>query len=175
MKNTIPIMAVGAFVLMTAFSKKTSKNSASESKSDENPPENPPENDPEKQTWHVIFPQKENMYLACNEDQFFNEQTKKCEFFWIKGQTDQIVYEKFSEIITKNNLGTDQNKICIDIYVNGEAQQNKLAQDIIKKTIVECWKQIPLSELPPKATSPKWLKTIWERVTKLYYTKICNF
>lgn len=174
MKNTIPILAVGAFVLMSAFSKKSSKSSGtSETKPSEEPKDDGVK--PAKYVPPISPPTKDATLILCKETEFYNPQTKQCEPFWVDGETDNEVYKHFNKIIADNNLGNDPNKICVDIYVNGEAQQNKLAQDIIKKTITDLWETIPMSELPPKPSSPKWLKTIWERVTNLYYKKICNF
>jgi hypothetical protein len=173
MKNTIPVLAVGAFILMSAFSKKSGGSSNSKTEPNDGKDEINPKS--AKYVPPITPEPKDANLILCKENEFYNPQTKQCEPFWVDGQTDNMVYEHFNKIINENKLNGDINKICIDVYENGEAQQNKLAQDIIKKTITDLWEEVPMSALPPKESSPKWLKTIWTRVTNLYYKKICNF
>jgi hypothetical protein len=114
--------------------------------------------------------------LNCLETQF-KDKDGNCKFFWIDGETDNLVNQKL-DLLLVDYKGLSWDKMCADRKVNTgnvEFFPNPNSLIIVKKLIVDLWSPaITTKMLPPNAKSPDFVKTIWKRVTAIYFAKVCG-
>lgn len=172
MKNNFPLIALGAFVLLTVFNKKSDSKSSSikSDPSKEDQPKVDPKTDSNQGNIKFVWGNTPQI-KTCSANEYYDPVSKQCLPFWEDGTTDAEVEKKFNELVAK--IQPQNSDICFEVLVGENYTSNPKAINIIKQTISELWK-ISLDRLPPKDSDPDWLKVIWKRVYELYYAKICN-
>lgn len=124
---------------------------------------------------------------TCEANEYYNPKTKKCEKFWIDGETDIIVSEAIQDEIAKlaeknpawiDNEGKKWSDLCEDqkqgqFGDKGATNQNVI--NIMQNVIQELWQgAIPKDMLPPSKDTPDWVKELWKRVGTIYYWETCG-
>lgn len=176
--NPLPLLAIGAVVLLASGSSKdSSKNSSS--KSPDKPIRNPAVNSGKIGGLSSGGKTKED----CSSLEYYDEKKATCVPFWVEGETDEIVKK---EIQNEVNKFEDKSfaSICEDQAAKTDLDvptPNKNAQKVIVNVINKLW-GVPKNRLPPVEgsntkkikASPAWLWTIWNRVGAIYYKEVCG-
>lgn len=156
--ESLPLIAGAAIALLLLNNNKTSSSSSSTKKEDK------------KKIDLVIKPIK----LTCLKNQY-KDKSGNCKFFWIDGETDELVKQEFESILKTKYKDKSINDICDDIKVKWEILENPNIKDIVKLTIINLWSpDITNNMLPPTEKSPDHIKEIWKKVTNLYFSKVCG-
>ena len=114
--------------------------------------------------------------ITCKPNQFKNNGI--CEDFWVDNVTDLLVSQSIDALIESKYKGKSWDDMCADKKVNNgviDFQPNTNSIAIVKKLIMDLWKPVITSKmLPPTNSSPEHIKTIWKRVTAIYFNKVCG-
>lgn len=132
--------------------------------------------DSDKTTGDKVVVSGDIQLITCKPNQF--KINGVCKEFWIDGDTDLAVSQALDTLIQSKYKGKSWDDMCADKKVdNGVAdfQPNANSIAIVKKIIMDLWKPVITSKmLPPTNSSPEHIKTIWKRVTAIYFNKVCG-
>ncbi len=119
------------------------------------------------------IPSKQIM-VPCTTLQYRNDKGE-CVDFWIDGVTDEKVSKELDLLIDSKYKGLSWDKLCSDSKKDFEFVPNSNALAITKQVILTLWKPlIKASMLPPNKDSFEYVKTIWKKVTDIYFKKVCG-
>lgn len=180
MKSAVPLYALGAVVLLAAFSRKKPVASTTGTKTDGLViPGKKVEPTPAPKPGGVVLAGGiQTQPVKCDVlTEYYDPKTKKCIKFWKEGETNIAVEKTIEEVLNemkkqKKNVAT----ICEDL---DEMTPNPLAVELFKEVLYRIW-DIPKDILPPNqdpmkgAIPPSWISMVWNRVIDIYLDKVCN-
>lgn len=164
--DTLPLI-IGAGIAIFAFSKSSNSSKSSSSKGEG-------EVEIKKGLIDVSkIPPKQIMF-PCTTLQYRNNKGE-CVDFWIDGVTDEKVSKELDSLIDSKYKGLSWDKLCSDSKKDFEFVPNSNALAITKQVILTLWKPlVKASMLPPNKDSFEYVKTIWKKVTDIYFKKVCG-
>lgn len=101
-----------------------------------------------------------------------------CKKYWIDGETDLAVSQALDALIESKYKGKSWDEMCADKKVDNGAiifLPNTNSLEIVKTIIANLWKPVITKKmLPPKDSSPEYVKVVWKKVTAIYFNKVCG-
>lgn len=176
MKNA-PLYAIGSLFVLAAVSSSKSSSKKNTSTPTNNPQPGTPANGSGTVWKPTDGPIKLNPGVSSgnktckNKLEFYNEEKAMCTPFWVPGETEAVVETHINNEL-KNVKDKSFNFLCADKGIDENAIPNQNALQIIINVINKMW-SIPKDQLPPKASSPSWIREIWQRSMAIYYDKVC--